>query len=171
MAYDPASRLSRLQEFWISSSSAKQRAGRAGRTGPGTCYRLYSQNEYDHFNSFPVPEIQRTCLDPLVLQIKAYNLGDPRSFEFIENPFPQAVEQSLLRLKDLGCIDERENITCLGKVLALLPVDLVLGKMLVLGQVCNIKEPMLVVAAALSVPSPFIRIPETQTEILNVSFS
>lgn len=168
MAFDPASRLSRLQEFWISSSSAKQRAGRAGRTGPGICYRLYSQNEFEHFNSFPVPEIQRTCLDPLVLQIKAYNLGDPRCFDFIEKPFAQAIEQSLLRLQDLGCIDQRENITSLGSVLALLPVDLVLGKMLVLGQVCHIKEPMLVVAAALSVSSPFVRVPESQTDILNV---
>jgi HrpA-like RNA helicase len=168
MAFDPASRLSRLQEFWISSSSAKQRAGRAGRTGPGICYRFYSEKEFEHFNSFPVPEIQRTCLDPLVLQIQAYNLGDPRSFDFIEKPCPQAIEQSLLRLQDLGCIDQKENITFLGNVLALLPVDLVLGKMLVLGQVCDIKEPMLVVAAALSVSSPFVRLPESQTDILNV---
>lgn len=95
-------------------------------------------------------------------------MGDPRCFDFIENPFPQAIEQSLLRLQDLGCIDEKENITSLGNVLALLPVDLVLGKMLVLGQLCHIREPMLVVAAALSVSSPFVRIPETQTDILNV---
>ena len=168
MAYDPTSRLSRLQEFWISSSSAKQRAGRAGRTGPGICYRLYSQNEYEHLNDFPAPEIQRTCLEPLVLQIRAYNLGDPRKFDFIESPLPESIEKSLIRLQDLGCIDNKECITALGNVLALLPVDLVLGKMLVLGQILDIKEPMLVVAAALSISSPFIRVPETQTDILSV---
>jgi HrpA-like RNA helicase len=168
MMYDTDSRLSRLQEFWISQSSAKQRAGRAGRTGPGECYRLYSEKEFQHMNDFPVPEIQRTCLDPVVLQIQAYKLGDPREFDFIEKPLRSTIENSLLRLKDLEALDDTENITVLGYALALLPIDVVLGKMLILGTVCNVKEPILIIAAALSVPSPFLRVSESNLETASV---
>lgn len=76
----------RLQEFWISKASAEQRKGRAGRTGPGHCYRLYSQEDYDKFQDYPVPEIQRITLEAIVLQVKALGLGNPRHFDFIERP-------------------------------------------------------------------------------------
>lgn len=84
MNHDPASKMSRLSEFWISKASAKQRAGRAGRTGPGECFRLYSENEYNHFHDFAIPEIQRSPLEPLLLQIKCMDLGDPRHFDYLE---------------------------------------------------------------------------------------
>ncbi|NXV23839.1 DHX34 helicase, partial [Cepphus grylle] len=70
MSYDPQGKLQRLQEFWISRASAEQRKGRAGRTGPGVCYRLYAESDYDAFSPYPVPEIQRVALDALVLQVK-----------------------------------------------------------------------------------------------------
>lgn len=76
--------MSKLSEFWISKASAAQRTGRAGRTGPGECFRLYSENEYNHMNDFAVPEIQRAPLEPVVLDIKALDLGDPTQFDFIE---------------------------------------------------------------------------------------
>jgi HrpA-like RNA helicase len=84
MNHDPASKMSRLSEFWISKASAKQRAGRAGRTGPGECFRLYSESEYNHFHDFAIPEIQRAPLEPLLLQIKCMDLGDPRQFDYLE---------------------------------------------------------------------------------------
>lgn len=84
MNHDPDSKLSRLSEFWISKASAKQRTGRAGRTGPGECFRFYSENEFNHLHDFSVPEIQRETLDPLLLQIKSMELGDPRLFDYIE---------------------------------------------------------------------------------------
>lgn len=84
MNHDPASKMSRLSEFWISKASAKQRTGRAGRTGPGECFRLYSENEFNHFHDFAIPEIQRAPLEPLLLQIKAMELGNPRQFDYIE---------------------------------------------------------------------------------------
>ncbi|NXD18207.1 DHX34 helicase, partial [Nothocercus nigrocapillus] len=74
MSYDPQGKLQRLQEFWISQASAEQRKGRAGRTGPGVCYRLYAESDYDAFAPYPVPEIQRVALDALVLQVR---LGPP----------------------------------------------------------------------------------------------
>jgi HrpA-like RNA helicase len=84
MNHDPNSKLSRLSEFWISKASAKQRTGRAGRTGPGECFRFYSENEFNHFHDFAIPEIQRETLDPLMLQIKSMGLGNPRLFDYIE---------------------------------------------------------------------------------------
>ncbi|KND02720.1 uncharacterized protein SPPG_01803 [Spizellomyces punctatus DAOM BR117] len=166
MGFDPAANLSRLSEFWISQSSAKQRAGRAGRTGPGECYRFYSKKEYDRLNEFPVPEILRMPLEPLLLQILAYGLGDPRDFDFIERPADANISFSIMRLQDLGALDRKEALTALGRVLAMLPLDVVLGKMLILGSICDLVDAIVVIAAALSVQSPFIRVPEHKVDIL-----
>lgn len=70
MSYDPQAKLQRLQEFWISQASAEQRKGRAGRTGPGVCFRLYAESDYDAFAPYAVPEIRRVALDALVLQVR-----------------------------------------------------------------------------------------------------
>ncbi|NXJ72212.1 DHX34 helicase, partial [Rostratula benghalensis] len=157
MSYDPQGKLQRLQEFWISRASAEQRKGRAGRTGPGVCYRLYAESDYDAFSPYPVPEIQRVALDSLVLQLKSMGLGDPRTFPFLEPPPSSSLETALRYLQDQGALDEAEELTPIGNLLAQLPVDVVVGKMLVLGTLFGLAEPTLTVAAALSVPSPFLR--------------
>ncbi|NXL68964.1 DHX34 helicase, partial [Chordeiles acutipennis] len=157
MSYDPQGKLQRLQEFWISRASAEQRKGRAGRTGPGVCYRLYAESDYDAFSPYPVPEIQRVALDALVLQLKSMGLGDPRTFPFLEPPPSSSLETALRYLKDQGALDEAEDLTPIGNLLAQLPVDVVVGKMLVLGALFGLVEPTLTVAAALSVQSPFLR--------------
>uniref|UniRef100_A0A3Q4G800 DEAH (Asp-Glu-Ala-His) box polypeptide 34 n=1 Tax=Neolamprologus brichardi TaxID=32507 RepID=A0A3Q4G800_NEOBR len=80
MSFDPKAKMQRLQEFWISRASSEQRKGRAGRTGPGVCYRLYSESDYNAFAPYPVPEIHRVALDSLILQVIRfceYNQGDP----------------------------------------------------------------------------------------------
>lgn len=70
MSFDPKAKMQRLQEFWISRASSEQRKGRAGRTGPGVCYRLYAESDYNAFAPYPVPEIHRVALDSLILQVK-----------------------------------------------------------------------------------------------------
>ncbi|XP_074666136.1 putative ATP-dependent RNA helicase DHX34 isoform X1 [Strix aluco] len=157
MSYDPQGKLQRLQEFWISRASAEQRKGRAGRTGPGVCYRLYAESDYDAFAPYPVPEIQRVALDALVLQLKSMKLGDPRDFPFLEPPPASSLETALRYLQDQGALDEAEDLTPIGTLLAQLPVDVVVGKMLILGALFGLAEPTLSVAATLSVPSPFLR--------------
>ncbi|XP_067170576.1 probable ATP-dependent RNA helicase DHX34 isoform X1 [Apteryx mantelli] len=157
MSYDPQGKLQRLQEFWISRASAEQRKGRAGRTGPGVCYRLYAESDYDAFSPYPVPEIQRVALDALVLQLKSMGLGDPRTFPFLEPPPLSSLETAVRYLRDQGALDEAEDLTPIGNLLAQLPVDVVVGKMLVLGALFGLTEPTLTVAAALSVQSPFLR--------------
>ncbi|NWS48869.1 DHX34 helicase, partial [Probosciger aterrimus] len=128
MSYDPQGKLQRLQEFWISRASAEQRKGRAGRTGPGVCYRLYAKSDYDAFSPYPVPEIQRVALDALVLQLKSMGLGDPRSFPFLEPPPSSSLETAVRYLKDQGALDEAEHLTPIGNILAQLPVDVVVGE-------------------------------------------
>ncbi|XP_073405442.1 probable ATP-dependent RNA helicase DHX34 [Dendrobates tinctorius] len=157
MSFDPKAKMQRLQEFWISRASAEQRKGRAGRTGPGVCYRLYAESDYDAFAPYPVPEIQRVALDALVLQMKSMGLGDPRTFPFIEQPPMSSIETAIFYLRDQGALDGSEEVTPIGNLLAQLPVDVVIGKMLILGSLFSLVEPMLTVAAALSVQSPFVR--------------
>ncbi|KAM8793986.1 putative ATP-dependent RNA helicase DHX34 [Eudromia elegans] len=157
MSYDPQGKLQRLQEFWISRASAEQRKGRAGRTGPGVCYRLYAESDYDAFAPYPVPEIQRVALDTLVLQMKSMGLGDPRAFPFLEPPPASSLETAVRYLRAQGALDEAEELTPIGRLLAQLPVDVVVGKVLVLGALFGLAEAALTVAAALSVPSPFAR--------------
>ncbi|XP_027855223.1 putative ATP-dependent RNA helicase DHX34 [Xiphophorus couchianus] len=157
MSFDPKAKMQRLQEFWISRASSEQRKGRAGRTGPGVCYRLYSESDYNAFAPYPVPEIHRVALDSLVLQMKSMDLGDPLSFVFIDPPPTASIQTAVTYLKEQGALDSRGELTSIGKLLAQLPVDVVIGKMLVLGSLFNLVEPVLTIAAALSVQSPFLR--------------
>ncbi|KAG8143753.1 hypothetical protein E2320_000932 [Naja naja] len=156
LSYDSKAKLHRLQEFWISRASAEQRKGRAGRTGPGVCYRLYAESDYDNFAPYPVPEIQRVALDALILQMKSMGLGDPRAFPFLEPPPWASLEAALGYLKHQGALDSAEALTPIGTLLAQLPVDVVIGKMLVLGTLLDLAAPTLTIAAVLSVPSPFL---------------
>ncbi|KAM8790515.1 putative ATP-dependent RNA helicase DHX34 [Rhynchonycteris naso] len=164
MSYDPQAKLQRLQEFWISQASAEQRKGRAGRTGPGVCFRLYAESDYDAFAPYAIPEIRRVALDALVLQMKSMSVGDPRTFPFIEPPPPASLETAILYLQDQGALDSAETLTPIGSLLAQLPVDVVIGKMLILGAVFHLAEPMLTIAAALSVQSPFTRSTQSNPE-------
>nr|KAF6281853.1 DExH-box helicase 34 [Pipistrellus kuhlii] len=164
MSYDSQAKLQRLQEFWISQASAEQRKGRAGRTGPGVCFRLYAESDYDAFAPYAVPEIRRVALDALVLQMKSMSVGDPRTFPFIEPPPPASLETAILYLRDQGALDSSEALTPIGSLLAQLPVDVVIGKMLILGSMFRLAEPVLTIAAALSVQSPFTRSAQNNPE-------
>ena len=83
MSYDSTCKMRRLQEFWISRASSEQRKGRAGRTGPGACFRLYAESDYDAFNEYSTPEIMRVPLDSLVLQSVALGLDNVRKYVHI----------------------------------------------------------------------------------------
>ncbi|XP_076646959.1 putative ATP-dependent RNA helicase DHX34 [Halictus rubicundus] len=155
MNYDPSCKMQRLKEFWISKASAEQRKGRAGRTGPGVCYRLYSEEEYMALEKYSTPELQRVPLDSLLLQMIAMGLPDTRKFPFIEPPPAESIENSILSLKEHGALTDNEKITCIGKTLARLPVDITIGKMLIMGSIFHQVEPVLSLAAALSIQTPF----------------
>lgn len=141
MSYDAECRMSKLQEFWISQASAEQRKGRAGRTGPGYCFRFYSKENYDQLEPYPVPEIQRIPLESIILQIKALGFGNPRQFNFIERPSLEKIEEAITTLIKHETLnnDADESLTPLGAILSQLPVDIAIGKILVLGTVIAYK--------------------------------
>ncbi|CAM9751017.1 unnamed protein product, partial [Laminaria digitata] len=106
MSWDPTSGVSRsLQEFWVSRASAEQRKGRAGRTGPGLCFRLYARGTFDRLAPFAEPEIRRCPLEGLVLQMKSLGLEDPRYFPYLSPPPPENLRAALEALALLGATD------------------------------------------------------------------
>ncbi|XP_068709593.1 probable ATP-dependent RNA helicase DHX34 [Montipora foliosa] len=157
MSFDPEAKMQRLREFWISQASAEQRKGRAGRTGPGVCFRLYSENDYQAFSQYTTPEIQRVPLDSIILQMVSLGVTHIREFPFIEPPPPSNVENSIHFLKQQGALTDSESLTPIGQMLAQLPVDVVIGKMLLIGSVFHVIEPVMIISTALSVQSPFTR--------------
>lgn len=154
MSYDPNCRMQRLIEFWISMASAEQRKGRAGRTGPGVCYRLYSEADFKSFAQNATPEIRRVPLHSLLLSMISMGLPDARKFPFLEPPSLQSIEQAIRSLKEQSAITENEELTPMGQMLAKLPVDISIGKMLILSSVFDLTETILSLAATLSIQSP-----------------
>ncbi|XP_073829965.1 probable ATP-dependent RNA helicase DHX34 [Musca autumnalis] len=155
MSYDASCKGQRLKEFWVSKSSAEQRKGRAGRTGPGTCFRLFSEKQYSSFEPYPTPEIFRVPLDSILLQMVSMGLPNVRQFPFIESPDEESIEQTILGLKQHNAFTPDEKITALGKSLSNLPVEITIGKMLLMGCVFPDVEKILTLAAVMSVQNPF----------------
>uniref|UniRef100_A0A914C233 Helicase C-terminal domain-containing protein n=1 Tax=Acrobeloides nanus TaxID=290746 RepID=A0A914C233_9BILA len=156
--YDPISRMHRLAPCWISKASAEQRKGRAGRTGPGVCYRLYSVEQFNKMEPFTPSEIKRVSLESLVLQVLSMNLQiNVREFPFVEMPDRDSLEEAVEDLKRQGVISahDEKSLTPLGTILADLPVDVLVGKMLVYACVLDQVDVTLTMAAGLSVQSPF----------------
>lgn len=149
--YDQLRRITKLQCTWISKSNSKQRAGRAGRVQNGNYYALFSKARYESLRAIGLPEMLRTDLQEICLDIKAQAFKSPiREFlaEAIEPPLPSAVDTSVLNLQALDCLTDEEKITPLGRLLASLPVHPSLGKMIVLGVLFRCLDPMLILGAA-----------------------
>ncbi|MDW8261527.1 MAG: ATP-dependent RNA helicase HrpA [Phycisphaerales bacterium] len=152
--YAPRSKVQRLPIEKISQASADQRAGRCGRIGPGVCIRLYSEEDYARREPFTQPEILRTSLASIILQMAALRLGEVSNFPFIDPPDPRLVRDGYATLHELGAIDENNALTPIGRKLARLPVDPRIGRMILAAIDENCLEEVLIIAAALSVPDP-----------------
>nr|CCA21364.1 PREDICTED: hypothetical protein isoform 1 [Albugo laibachii Nc14] len=148
-----------------SQASARQRAGRAGRTGPGKCYRLYTENAYrNEMLSTTIPEIQRANLSSVVLQLKAMGINDLIKFDFMDPPPQQALMMALENLYALGALDEEGLLTRLGKKMAEFPVEPKNAKVLLTSVVLGCTEEVLTIVAMLSVESVFYRPKEKQSQ-------
>ncbi|XAR63935.1 RNA helicase [Bertholletia excelsa] len=157
-SYDALNNTPCLLPSWISKASARQRKGRAGRVQPGECYHLYPRCVYDTFADYQLPELLRTPLQSLCLQIKSLQLGSISEFllKALQPPEPLSVQNATEYLKIIGALDENENLTVLGRNLSMLPVEPKLGKMLILGAIFNCLDPIMTVVAGLSVRDPFL---------------
>ncbi|EEF41979.1 ATP-dependent RNA helicase, putative [Ricinus communis] len=157
-SYDALNNTPCLLPSWISKAAARQRRGRAGRVQPGECYHLYPRCVYDAFADYQLPELLRTPLQSLCLQIKSLQLGSISEFlsRALQPPEPLSVQNAIEYLKVIGALDENENLTLLGRHLSMLPVEPKLGKMLILGAIFNCLDPVMTVVSGLSVRDPFL---------------
>jgi hypothetical protein len=133
--FDHARNASSLVLGQISQSSATQRQGRAGRTAPGTCYRLYTERDFESFHRGAVPEIKRLPLEQCLLRLLALGVEDPVNFDFPEKPPNSAFEKAMASLLHLGAVDGDQqgwNLTPLGKRMSYFSMDPRLAKLLVL---------------------------------------
>jgi ATP-dependent helicase HrpA len=162
--YSHRSRLQRLPIEKISQASANQRSGRCGRVGPGVAIRLYSEDDFVARPEFTEPEIQRTNLAAVILQMHALKLGDIEAFPFVEPPDGRYVRDGQRTLRELGALSEEGNLTDTGRQLAKLPLDPRLGRMLLAAASEHCLEEVAIIAAALSVPDPRDRPPDKQTQ-------
>lgn len=142
----------------ISMASARQRAGRAGRTGPGKCYRLYTESAYNtEMMPSSIPEMQRTNLSNVVLQLKAMGINDLLGFDFMDPPPVQTLVGALESLYHHGALDDEGLLTKLGRKMAEFPLDPALSKMLIISDELGCSDEILTIVAMLSVENPFFR--------------
>lgn len=152
--YSRRTKVQRLPIEPISQASAAQRAGRSGRTAPGVCIRLYSEEDFAARPRYTDPEILRTNLAAVILQMAALNLGEIESFPFLDPPDRRSIRDGVQLLQELGAFDSDGAITDVGRRLAQLPVDPRLGRMILQADAEGCVREILVLAAALSIPDP-----------------
>lgn len=157
-SYDPYNNVSTLQSSWVSKANARQREGRAGRCQPGICYHLYSKLRAASMPDFQVPEIKRTPIEELCLQVK---MLDPacKVEDFLQKtldpPVSETIRNAVIVLQDIGAFSLDEELTELGEKLGHLPVHPLTSKMLFFAILMNCLDPALTVACASDFRDPF----------------
>ncbi|XP_060961217.1 probable pre-mRNA-splicing factor ATP-dependent RNA helicase DEAH2 [Cannabis sativa] len=161
--YNPRVRVESLLVSPISKASAHQRSGRAGRTQPGKCYRLYTERSFnDDLQPQTYPEILRSNLANIVLTLKKLGIDDLVHFDFMDPPAPETLMRALEVLNYLGALDDEGNLTKLGQIMSEFPLDPQMSKMLVVSPEFNCSNEILSISAMLSVPNCFVRPREAQ---------
>lgn len=149
-----ASGYSSIGLYWVSQANVKQRQGRAGRTRPGECYHLFSQELFNSLDKFPRPEIHCVPLDKTILVCKAYTKTDEKMADFLshlpEPPSYFAVQQAVNKLQDMAAMTKSEDLTPLGKRIYLFTLDPLLSKAVIYSVLFKCVNPVLTVATTLS---------------------
>ena len=175
--YSQRTKVQRLPIEPISRASANQRAGRCGRVADGICIRLYAEEDFEGRPEFTDPEILRTNLASVILQMTSLRLGDVARFPFIDPPDSRQVTDGVRLLEELGAVEtgdpseageRRRRLTAYGRQLAVLPVDPRHGRMLVEGDHLGCLQEVLVIVAALSIQDPRER-PLERQELANAA--
>lgn len=156
--FNPKTGMDSLVVTPISQAQAKQRAGRAGRTGPGKCFRLYTERAYrDEMLATNVPEIQRTNLASTVLSLKAMGINDLLSFDFMDPPPMETLIMAMEQLHALSALDNEGLLTKLGRRMAEFPLEPQLAKMLIMSVDLGCADEALTIVSMLSVQNIFYR--------------
>ena len=162
--YSYRSKVQRLPVEAISQASANQRAGRCGRTAPGVCIRLYEESDFQARDEFTDPEIRRTNLAAVILQMLHLGLGRLQDFPFVDAPDERFIKDGFTLLQELEAVDNQQKMTQLGRQMARLPVDPRLARMMLEAQKQGALKEVLIIAAALTVQDPRERPPEKQQQ-------
>lgn len=152
--YSYRSKVQRLPVEPVSQASANQRMGRCGRVAEGICYRLYSEEDFNARAAFTDPEILRTNLAAVILQMLMLKLGDIEQFPFMQRPETGFINDGYKLLQELGAVDGEKRLTPVGRQLARFPIDPGLARMLIAGAERQALQEVLVVVSALSVQDP-----------------
>lgn len=152
--YSYRTKIQRLPIEAISQSSANQRKGRCGRVEKGICFRMYSEEDFQRRTEFTEPEILRTNLASVILQMELLNLGTLNDFPFIDRPDSRLVNDGYKLLFELKAVDEKRRLTPLGKQIAKMPIDPKLARMIIEAKKENALKEVLVIVSALSVQDP-----------------
>ncbi|EDO17557.1 hypothetical protein Kpol_534p38 [Vanderwaltozyma polyspora DSM 70294] len=156
--YNPRIRVESLLVSPISKASSQQRAGRAGRTRPGKCFRLYTEEAFKkELIEQSYPEILRSNLSSTVLELKKLGIDDLVHFDFMDPPAPETMMRALEELNYLACLDDNGDLTALGRLASQFPLDPMLAVMLIGSSEFHCSQEMLTIVAMLSVPNVFIR--------------
>ncbi|XP_076879713.1 pre-mRNA-splicing factor ATP-dependent RNA helicase PRP16 isoform X2 [Brachyhypopomus gauderio] len=156
--FNPRIGMDALQVYPISQANANQRAGRAGRTGPGHCYRLYTQSAFkNEMLTTTIPEIQRTNLANVVLLLKSLGVQDLLLFHFMDPPPEDNMLNSMYQLWILGALDNTGALTPTGRLMVEFPLDPALSKMLIVSCDMGCSADVLIIVSMLSVPTIFYR--------------
>lgn len=162
--YSYRTRVQRLPIEPVSRASADQRRGRCGRVGPGVCLRLYTEEDYLNRPEFTDPEIKRSNLAAVVLQMLQLGLGDISKFPFLEPPDSRLIRDGYRLLDELGAVNQKEQLTRLGRRMAAFPIDPSLSRMVLAAQDFAVLPEMLVIASALSIQDPRERPADRQAQ-------
>jgi ATP-dependent helicase HrpA len=152
--YSWRNKVEQLQVEKISRASANQRAGRCGRTAPGVCVRLYSEDDYAARPEFTDPEILRSSLAAVILRMKSLRIGNVEDFPFLEPPTPRMIADGYQLLAELGAVDENNQLTQIGWQLARFPIDPRIARMVLAARQQKALREVLIIASALSIQDP-----------------
>jgi ATP-dependent helicase HrpA len=152
--YSAKSKIQRLPLEPVSKASADQRKGRCGRVAEGVCIRLYSEEDFTLRDEFTEPEIQRTNLASVILQMQVLGFGDIEEFPFVDPPDSRMIKDGYRLLHELGAVDATRRVTNLGRKLARLPIDPRIGRMLLEAAHTGCLTELLIIGAALSIQDP-----------------
>ncbi len=155
--YNVRAKTTSLPVSRISRASCDQRKGRCGRVAPGLCIRLYSEEDFNDRPEYTQPELKRSNLAEVILQMISLDLGDPEKFPFLDPPFKNAIREGYRMLRELSAIDDKMRLTKRGQIMADLPIDPCIARIIIEAKENNCLREIKIISSALAIQDPRIR--------------